>query len=136
MLIRKNDRRSTRHHLRIDCEVVRERDFRLVGHRTLDLSPDGMLVRMAGDVDIGEPLIVSFQTTALGLWFDAEAQVTRIVKGRRPEDEGRALGLRFVDLAPVSRLILRGHLRRVPPVLPQRPLRVDYAATVRQIAAA
>jgi len=136
MLIRKNDRKSTRHHLRIDCQVIRETDFRLVGHRTLDLSPDGMLVRTMSDVSVGDPLIVSFQATPLGLWFDTEAEVTRLVHGRRPEDEGRALGVRFVNLAPIARLILRGHLRRVPPVVPQRPTRVDYAATVRAIAAA
>jgi c-di-GMP-binding flagellar brake protein YcgR len=136
MFIRKNDRKSTRHHVRIDCQVVRETDFRLVGHRTLDLSPDGMLVRATTDVTIGESVLVSFQATPLGLWFDAEAEVTRIVRGRRPEDEGRALALRFVDIAPVARLILRGHLRRVPPIVPQRPTRLDYAASVRAIAAA
>ena len=47
MFVRKNDRKSTRHHVRIDCQVVRETDFSLVGHRTLDLSADGMLVRTA-----------------------------------------------------------------------------------------
>ena len=136
MLVRKNDRKSIRRHVRIDCEVVRESDFALVGHRTLDLSPDGMLVRQADDVSVGDKMLVSFQATQLGLWFDMQAEVTRIIRGRRPEDEGRAFGLKFLDLAPVSRLILRGHLRRVPPPLPQRPSRVDYAATIRQIAAA
>ncbi|HEY1958950.1 MAG TPA: PilZ domain-containing protein [Polyangiaceae bacterium] len=136
MLVSKNDRRATRHHVRIDCEVVRENDFRLVGHRTLDLSAEGMLVRTATDVCVGERVFVTFQATTLGLWFDTEAEITRLIRGRRPEDEGRAFGLRFVDMPSVSRLILRGHLRRVPPPLPQRPRRVDYAATIRQIAAA
>ncbi len=134
MFVRKNDRRSLRHHVRIDCQVIRENDFRLVGHRTLDLSADGMLVRTASDVTLGESLLVTFQATPLGLWIDAEAEVTRLIRGRRPEDEGRAFGLRFTDLSRVSRLILRGNLRRVPPPLPQRPRRVDYAATIRQIA--
>jgi c-di-GMP-binding flagellar brake protein YcgR len=137
MFVRKNDRQSMRHHVRIDCQVIRESDFRLVGHRTLDLSADGMLVRCAKpDVTIGESVIVAFQATPLGLWIDAEAEVTRLIRGRRPEDEGRAFGLRFTDLSRVSRLILRGNLRRVPPPLPQRPRRVDYAATIREIAAA
>ena len=134
--IRLNDRKTTRHHIRIDCQVVRESDFRLVGHRTLDLSTDGMLVRTTQDVTIGEPVLVCFQATQLGLWFDLEGEIMRVVEGRRPEDEGRALGVRFTEVHPLSRLILRGHLRRVPPVLPKRPSRVDYAATVRQIAAA
>jgi len=136
MLVRKNDRKSVRRHVRIDCQVVRESDFALVGHRTLDLSPDGMLVRLSDDVLVGEKMLVSFQATQLGLWFDTQAEVTRIIRGRRPEDEGRAFGVKFTNMDSVSRLILRGHLRRVPPPLPQRPTRVDYAATIRQIAAA
>ncbi len=136
MFVSKNDRKSTRHHVRIDCEVVRESDFSLVGHRTLDLSADGMLVRTNADVKIGDKLLVTFQATPLGIWFDAHAEVMRIVKNRRPEDEGRAFGIRFVDMPKVSRLILRGHLRRMPPPLPKRPRRIDYAATIRQIAAA
>lgn len=136
MFVPKNDRKTTRHHVRIDCEVVRESDFQLVGHRTMDLSSEGMLVRCASDVKVGERMLVSFRATPLGLWFDAEGEVTRIIRGRRPEDEGRAFGLRFVGMPHVSRLILRGHLRRVPPPLPQRPRRIDYAATIRQIAAA
>jgi c-di-GMP-binding flagellar brake protein YcgR len=136
MFVPKNDRKSMRHHVRIDCQVVREHDFELVGHRTLDLSADGMLVRTASAVRVGESMLVSFQATQLGIWFDAEAEVTRLIRGRRPEDEGRAFGLRFIDMPKVSRLILRGHLRRTPPPLPKRPQRVDYAATIRQIAAA
>ena len=84
MFIRKNDRKTTRHHVRIDCQVVRETDFRLVGHRTMDISPEGMLVRTTSDVRIGEPVLVSFQATALGLWFDMQAEIMRIVQGRRP----------------------------------------------------
>ena len=136
MFVRKNDRKSTRHHVRIDCQVVRETDFSLVGHRTLDLSADGMLVRTAGDVSIGEKMLVSFQATPLGLWFDAHAEVMRLIKGRRPEDEGRAFGIKFLDMPKVARLILRGHLRRMPPPLPKRPRRIDYAATIHKIAAA
>ncbi len=134
MFVSKNDRKSTRHHLRMDCQVIRESDFKLVGHRTLDLSAEGMLVRKASNVSIGERLIVAFQATPLGIWFDAEAEVTRLIHNRRPEDEGQALGLRFVDMASISRLILRGHLRRLPPPLPQRAKRIDYAATIRNIA--
>lgn len=95
-----------------------------------------MLVRTAADVKIGESMLVTFQATPLGIWIDAEAEVTRLVHGKRPEDEGRAFGLRFKDLSRISRLILRGNLRRVPPPLPQRPRRMDYAATIRQIAVA
>jgi len=113
--------------------VVRERDFRLVAEQALDLSPDGMLVSSEHDMAVGENLIVSFKATQLGLWFDTEASVARIVKGRRYGDHGAGIGLSFSTLDRVKRLILRGHLRRVPPPLPRRTQRIDWTATVRSL---
>ena len=115
------------------CQVVRERDFRLVADRALDLSPDGMLVRTDADLELGESLIVSFHAAKLGLWFDSEAHVARIEKGRREGDRGAGIGLSFSTLDRVKRLILRGHLRRVPPPLPRRAQRIDWTATVRSV---
>ncbi|HEX8791652.1 MAG TPA: hypothetical protein VF765_11930, partial [Polyangiaceae bacterium] len=51
----------------------------------------------------------------------------RIVEGRRPGDSGRALGVHFETLPAVSRLILRGFLRRHPTVAPHRELPLDLA---------
>lgn len=129
--VRRNDRREVRRAIGLTCQVVRERDFRLVADQALDLSPDGMLVRSDSELEIGESLIVSFKATQLGLWFDSEAQVARIVKGRRDGDRGAGIGLSFSTLDRVKRLILRGHLRRVPPPLPRRTQRIDWTATVR-----
>lgn len=131
--VRRNDRREVRRAMGLTCQVVRERDFRLVADRALDLSPDGMLVESDSELDVGENLIVSFKTTHLGLWFDSEAQVARIVKGRRDSDCGTGIGLSFSTLDRVKRLILRGHLRRVPPPLPRRTQRIDWSATVRSL---
>ncbi len=129
--MRRNDRREVRRALGITCQVVRERDFRLVAERALDVSPDGMLVQTESELAVGESLIVSFKATQLGLWFDTEASVARIVKGRRDGDRGAGIGLSFSTLDRVKRLILRGHLRRVPPPLPRRTQRIDWSATVR-----
>ncbi|MDB4947235.1 MAG: hypothetical protein JWP97_6769 [Labilithrix sp.] len=116
------------------CQVVRERDFRLVADRAVDLSPDGMFVRSdRDDLAVGESLIVSFKATSLGLWFDTEATVARLVRGRRGTDRGAGFGLSFSTLDRVKRLILRGHLRRVPPPLPRRHQRMDVAKTVRSV---
>ncbi|HEY8073032.1 MAG TPA: PilZ domain-containing protein, partial [Labilithrix sp.] len=82
----------------------------------------------------GESLIVSFKATRLDIWFDTEAKVVRNVRGRRHGDKGRGVGLRFLSLDPVKRLILRGHLRRVPPPVPRRTQRIDWSASVRSIA--
>lgn len=129
-----SQRRALRKAYPLHCRVVREHDFVLLGEHGLDLSPDGMLVRCERDVRVGEECVVSFKATELGIWFDSVATVVRIVHGRRPTDRGRAIGLRFDTLDSVHKLILRGHLRKVPPPLPAREPRIDYAATIRKIA--
>jgi hypothetical protein len=135
-----NRRGEMRRRVRLACRVRRMDDWRLLGDRTLDLSPAGMLVLSDERVEEGLDLVVSFQATELPIWFDACAKITRVVEGRRPGDPGRALGVRFETLPAVSRLILRGHLRRHPLTLAQRdpPLHLvrlsgtDYASEVRR----
>jgi hypothetical protein len=129
-----SQRSIMRRAVKIPCRVVRDADFQLLSTRTVDLSPDGALVTTDAGVEIGDVCIMSFEFTNLGLWFDTEATVTRVIEGRRPTDRGRAIGLRFQTLDAVHRLILRGHLRKVPPPVPQRTQRIDYAATIRKIA--
>lgn len=133
MFVHRNDRREVRRAVGLTCQVVRERDFRLIADQAVDLSPDGMLVSSHHEMEVGESLIVSFKATQLGLWFDTEASVTRVIKGRRPGDRGPGIGLSFSSLDRVKRLILRGHLRRVPPPLPRRIQRIDWTATVRSL---
>jgi PilZ domain len=137
-----NRRREMRRLVRLACRVRRMDDWRLLGDRTLDLSPQGMLVLSDERVHEGMELVVSFQATELPIWFDACGRVTRVVEGRRPGDGGRSLGVQFETLPAVSRLILRGYLRRHPLTTAQRepPLDisrlthpdVDYAGEVRQ----
>ena len=133
LFVRKNERREVRHAISMTCQIVRERDFSLVAEKTLDVSPDGMLVATDVELDPGENVFVSFRATTLGIWFDTEARVARVIRGRRPGDKGRGVGLRFSTLPRVKRLILRGHLRRVPPPIPRRTQRIDWAATIRSI---
>jgi hypothetical protein len=136
-LVRATDRRAVRHAVELSCCVVREKDSKLVGHEASDLSPYGMRVDLRDvDVDIGDRFFVCFRATQMGVWFYTDALATRILHGRRPLERGRSLGLRFRSLDAVSRLILRGALRKIPPPLPQRELRIDYAATVGKILAA
>lgn len=115
------------------CQIVRERDFRLVSEKALDVSPDGMLVATDIGLEIGENVFVSFQATELGIWFDSEATVARVIHGRRSGDKGRGVALRFSTMSRVKRFILRGHLRRVPPPVPRRAQRIDWTATIRTI---
>ena len=133
LFVRKNERREVRHAISMKCQIVRERDFSLVAEKALDVSPDGMLVATDVELEPGENVFVSFRATTLGIWFDTEARVARVIRGRRPGDNGRGVGLRFSTLPRVKRLILRGHLRSVPPPIPRRAQRIDWAATIRSI---
>jgi PilZ domain len=135
-LVHKNERREVRRQMTLACRVVREKDFQLLGTNAIDVSPEGMLVMAIRDAAPGDGLIVSFRATELGIWFDAEAKVARVVRGRRPKDRGRCIGISFTRFDSVSRLVLRGYLRRAAPPVPQRDARIDYAATVRKIALA
>lgn len=120
-----------------DCQVVRTHDFRLIGRRGIDVSPMGMLV--VGEVPTltGEPVIVTFRLPRIGIWFDAQAAVARVAHGRRPRDRaGLCFGLEFEALAPGVARYLRGELQGVPPPLPMREPRVDYAASAHLAALA
>jgi len=145
-LVRRKQRRSMRRSVRVDCQVVRERDFRLIGQRAVDLSDGGMLVlsdapssRSARQdrglhVLTGEEVIVTFRAPATRLWFDCTATVARVIHGRRPGDWGACVGLSFESMDDVTRAFLRAELRGLPPPVPARELRVDYAETVRRAA--
>jgi PilZ domain len=108
-------RRAFRHAVTLPCQVVRERDFRLVADVAVDLSTDGMLVPTGLRVLTGEPLLVSFRAPRSQRWLDASAVVTRVVHGRRPGDGGRALGISFQGLDHEARQLLFRQLRDVPP---------------------
>jgi hypothetical protein len=95
------------------CEVVRARDYRLVGTRMLDLSSRGLLVETDMRVLTGESLVVTFAGPRGG-WYDCEGTVTRVVHGRRRSDTHRAVGVAFDTLDPCTELWLCEHLRSSP----------------------
>lgn len=113
-------RRPSRHAVCMRCEVVRERDFSLVSRRILDLSASGMLVASDEKLLTGESLIVSFRVPFSTYWLDAEAVVARVVHGRRPGDDRRALGLVFENIDSCAVEALRQNLADLPPPLPRR----------------
>ena len=104
-------RRSFRRYVRLDVQVVREHDFRLVGDLALDLSTTGMRVRASERVLTGEELIVSFKPPRSNAFFDAQAIVARVLHGRRPGDKGVCLGLEFHAMSAADQAILFEHLR-------------------------
>jgi hypothetical protein len=134
ILVRRRQRTAMRRSVRVDCQVVREHDFKLVGRRAIDLSADGMLVLSDARVLTGEDVIVTFRAPSTRLWFDCTATVARVIHGRRPGDWGACLGLSFDSMDEVTRAFLRAELRGLPPPVPARELRIDYAETVRKAA--
>lgn len=109
--------RPTRYFAKVPCQVVRERDFRLVADCVVDLSPGGALVGPADPVLTGERVIVSFQGVRGG-WIDAEAVVARVVHGRRVGEHTRTLGLSFESLDAESRAALSQLLAVQVPTAP------------------
>jgi hypothetical protein len=128
------DRRVTRRSVLVDCQVVRERGFELLGERGLDLSMHGMLLSSNRRAEVGEEVIVTFRVPGTRTWIDTIATVVRVVQGRRAGDRGPSLGLAFGVLTPEEQRLLRSALVPFPPILPARPPRVDYAATAAFIA--
>ncbi len=113
-------RRPARHRIRLACQVVRERDFKLISDEMVELSDSGMLVVPKLRVMTGESLIVSFMAPYTRMFLDAEAVVSRVVHGRRLGDEGPALGLELSGMDPLARTILRAQLEHMPPAPPRR----------------
>jgi len=110
--------RPIRHTVHVNCQVVRERDFRLVADRVVNLSHNGMLVAPADPVLTGEKIIVSFPSPNGAGWIDAQATVARVLHGRRPGEFRRALGLEIEVLDAESRQALEECLQSVPPSPP------------------
>jgi PilZ domain len=113
--------RRVRHSVRIPCQVVRERDFKLVGRHVLNLSKEGMLVLSDRPVLTGEQVLLTLKVPGTtSTWLDAEAVVTRVVHNRRPDDEGRALGLSFTWVAPQAAYMLEQQLAWFREAAPRR----------------
>lgn len=115
---RASRRGATRRGVTLPCQAVRESDFTLVADRTIDISVDGLLIPIEQPIETGAMLIVSFPIP--GMWIDAECSVTRVVHGRRPEDEGLACGVLFETISASARAALAGFLHGKPPPLPRR----------------
>ncbi len=110
--------RSPRRAARLTCQLVRERDFRLIADRIVDLSPGGLLVGPADPVLTGERLLLSFCLPDSSYWIDGEAIVTRVLHGRRPGEYSRGLGLSLEDISPFARMMLERTVLKLPPVPP------------------
>ncbi|HEV3193168.1 MAG TPA: PilZ domain-containing protein [Polyangiaceae bacterium] len=106
-------RARVRRSVQTPCEVVRARDYSLVGTRAIDLSARGMLLEIDTCVLTGEELLVLFRSPS-GDWYDYDATVSRVLHGRRHGDERRAIGIAFDPIDPWREILLCEALRRAP----------------------
>jgi len=135
ILVGKTQRRSVRRAVDVPCSAISTQGYRELGSRVLDMSTQGMLVACDDFVQLGDQLMVIFRTPTGGVWLDAEAEVARIIHGWRAQDPGYCMGLRFTYLERPDRNELLCRLAGLPPPIPQRRRKVDYAETVWRIAA-
>lgn len=135
-LVRPRRRNGLRRGYSVACQAVRTRGFRWVGGRLLDVSPQGALLDCNGAISIGDELVVSFEVPArrgaAPQVVDAIAHVRRLAR----HTSGARAGLAFTEMEWDARAALFVSLVGVPPPVPVRRPFVDYAATVRRIAAA
>jgi hypothetical protein len=133
-LLQKNRRSSGRHAVHIPCQVVRERDFRLVADRIVNLSQSGMVVTPADPVVTGERVIASFRLPRSGAWIDVEATVSRVAHGRRSGEHTRSFAIEFDELSLRSQKMLEHTLRKAPVSAPcARPGRRSSKAALRRL---
>src|SRR5260221_5076158 len=92
---RVSPRQAFRRFVRLDCEIVREHDFKAIGSLALDLSTNGMLIQTRERVLTGEDVVFAFRPPGSNRWVDGMATIARVVHGRRSSDIGRAFGLEF-----------------------------------------
>lgn len=133
-LVAATERRSVRRFVRLECEVVRERGFKLLGKKALDLSTSGMRFAALDDALSGDPVVLTFRAPGSKIWIDAEGVVSRVAHGRRTMDFGMSMAVQFTTLPDDLKTILRKHLLKCPPTVPKRGSRIDYAASIRKIA--
>jgi hypothetical protein len=114
-------RARIRRALATPCQVVRERDFKLVGTTVLDVSARGMLIAAELPILTGEEVLVAFRSPSGHRWYDRTATVSRVLHGRRRGDRSRAVGLAFDPCEIWSELSLCHDLRAAP-IMAQRGL--------------
>ena len=133
-LFHSSQRGSVRRAVKTPCWAVSLSRGRLLGERLLDLSPEGMFLECRSEVAARDGIFIVFKAPGFGgLWLRADAEVARVVEGRRDRDPAYGAGLRIVRLKNGSYGELGQRLKGFPPPLPGRRLRMDYAESVRRI---
>ena len=87
ILLSARDRVALRRQVRIPCQVVEENGFSLLARECVDLSVKGMRVQALLPAPVGTIVLVSFRVPGSSLYIDVEAEVVRVLWGRRKNDQ-------------------------------------------------
>jgi hypothetical protein len=93
--------------MRLACQVVRERDFKLVGTSVMNVSESGLFIDGDDTVRFGDKIIVTFYSPAVRNWIDAEGTVTRVALGPKWMGRKQAFGVAFDAIDADSRRQIR-----------------------------
>ena len=128
-------RKTTRHELRARGQAVDAETFSLLGDKFLDASGEGCLLACDAEAKVGQRVFLTFEVGETGKWFDAEAEIVRIIEGYRDGDPGYCAGLKYVEFDRKDQLELSLDLRSYGSIPAARPptrrLRALYAAANR-----
>ncbi|MRG97741.1 PilZ domain-containing protein [Polyangium spumosum] len=128
-----NERRATRHAVPVECQVVREDDFTMLGAQGVDLSTCGMLLVADAPAAVGDDVLISLRIPGREQWIDARGKVARIADEHASTEGSRAVGIAFELPSIGTRHALEEALCVYPTAVSSREPRVDYAATVDMI---
>ncbi len=93
--------------MRMACQVVRERDFKLVATSVMNVSESGLFVDADEPVRFGEKIIVTFYSPAAKTWIDAEGTVARLALGPKWMGRKMAFGVAFDQIDAASQKNIR-----------------------------
>lgn len=93
--------------MRLPCQVVRERDFKLVATSIMNVSETGLFVDADVPVRFGERILVTFYSPAVKNWIDAEGTVARVSYGPKWMARKQAFGVVFDNIDAASKKDIR-----------------------------
>jgi hypothetical protein len=117
--------------------VLAQSDSCVLARRTQNLSYDGLLVDLDGERGprLGERVRLRLRIPESDLWIEADGIITRLVGGRRTDDEGPAAGIHVLRMHGMDRILLMTVARGFPAPAATRGPRRSYANAILRIAA-
>src|SRR5262245_29831951 len=109
-------RRALRRAVNLRCYLMGAKWDRPLPCRASDLSPFGIKLETSAHVDVGEPVVVSFQPPRHDSELTLFATVVRVATGTLDSEVGL-----YFRVGAADQTILEACLRGLPPPLPVEP---------------